>query len=316
MLKLSVITPTLNQGRFIEKAMRSVLDQGYEPLEFIVVDGGSTDETVEVLRSYDDRIDWWISEPDQGQTDALGKGLARATGDVIAYLNSDDYYLPDAFSTAIGALERTRDAGWVAGAALDLDEEGRPTDFGKWVPLPPSHYEKWPRGRQWWVTFPWGVPQPSCFWRRRLFDRYGGFRRDMHFAFDLEFMVRLALAGEMPLLLPDNVLSARILHEDAKSADTSRWRAENRLIWRTHRGSLTRAERAFRFVGMVTGPLTSAYRHVSRWLRAGLHLVLARVVHPVLRLGGDLLERVPEPIRPRIRNRDRHPEVRDERSDR
>src|SRR6185369_5500635 len=106
-MKLSVITPTLNQGAFIERAIRSVLDQGYPDLEYLVVDGGSTDGTLDVVRRYEDRIDWWVSEPDKGQTDAIGKGIDRATGDVIAYINSDDYYLPGAFEKALTALGGT-----------------------------------------------------------------------------------------------------------------------------------------------------------------------------------------------------------------
>ena len=122
-LKLSVITPSLNQGAFIERTIRSVLDQGYENLEYLVVDGGSTDQTVGVIERYSDRIDWWVSEADAGQTDAIDKGLERATGDVIAYINSDDYYLPGAFATALGALERSG-ASWVAGAAINVDPRG------------------------------------------------------------------------------------------------------------------------------------------------------------------------------------------------
>src|SRR5215212_1922098 len=113
--KLTIITPSFNQGRFIEKTIASVLDQGYENLEYIVVDGGSTDETLDVLERYDDRLAWWVSEPDGGQTDALNKGLRRATGDIVAYINSDDHYLPGAFEHAVGALERSG-ATWAAGS--------------------------------------------------------------------------------------------------------------------------------------------------------------------------------------------------------
>ena len=112
--KLSIITPSLNQGSSSREAIRSVLDQGYENLEYLIVDGGSTDSTVETIRRHEDRIAWWVSEPDAGQTDALNKGLARATGDVIAYINSDDYYLPGAFETALGVLQRAAPPGWPA----------------------------------------------------------------------------------------------------------------------------------------------------------------------------------------------------------
>jgi glycosyltransferase involved in cell wall biosynthesis len=296
LLKLSVITPTLNQGPFIERAILSVLDQGYGRLEYLVVDGGSTDETVEVIRRYEDRIDWWVSEPDEGQTEAINKGLARASGDVIAYLNSDDYYLPGAFETALGALEQNG-ASWVAGAAINVDEEDRPreTPLGQvWVPTAPDHEEYRPPGPLGLVIYPWCVAQPASFWRRELFDRYGGFRRDMHYAFDVEFMTRLAIEGELPLLLPDKRLAACVLHNEAKSSVASLWDPEYQRMRRLHRRRLSLAER-LRLrrlqLGKPLRPLTQPIRH--------------RVVGPSIKFAGDLLEHVPEPIRPKIRTRDR-----------
>jgi glycosyltransferase involved in cell wall biosynthesis len=293
-LKLTIITPTLNQGRFIERAILSVLDQGYAPLEYLVLDGGSTDETADVIRRYEERIDWWVSEPDAGQTDALNKGLARATGDVIAYLNSDDYYLPGAFETALGALERNG-ASWVAGAAINVDEHDRPGPGAEdpvWVPLPPRAFEGWPHGRQWWVSRPWLVPQPSTFWRRALFDRYGPFRQDMHFGFDAELMIRLLLAGEEPLLLPEERLSARVFHPQAKSADLSRTDPDLARVIQLHRAALTRRERLLLRVSPVLERL--------QWA-----LPPRKLLHRLMRLTGDLLEYVPERIRPKIRRRDR-----------
>jgi glycosyltransferase involved in cell wall biosynthesis len=263
----------------------------------MIVDGGSTDETLEVIERYADRIDWWVSEPDEGQTHAIGKGLERATGDVFAYINSDDYYLPGAFDTALGALE-SNDASWVAGAAINVDEHDRPgpgREEPVWPPWPPERFEKRPRGRQWWLTAPWLVPQPSSFWRRELFERYGGFRRDMHFGFDAEFMIRLALAGEMPLLLPEEKLSARVFHPEAKSADLSRTDPDLRRIVEIHRQSLNRRERVL----LSLMPLIARLQWLSpAGLRRG-------VVDPLARLGGNLLEHVPERIRPKIRTRDR-----------
>jgi glycosyltransferase involved in cell wall biosynthesis len=299
LLKLSVITPTLNQGKFIERTIRSVLDQGYENLEYMIVDGGSTDETLEVIERYADRIDWWISEPDEGQTDAINKGLERATGDVIAYLNSDDYYLPGAFETAIGALERS-DASWVAGAAINVDENDRPgpnpVEGPEWIPKPPHSEGRGPE-LFWIVAAPWGVAQPAAFWRRELFERFGPFRRDMHFAFDVEFMSRLALEGELPVMLPEDHLAARVYHEDAKSSDTRRWEPEYELMRRLHRRRLPLRER-------MLLRRWERYGHASRltrikgWIRFGL-------VHPVIRFAGKVLDLVPERIRPKIRTRDR-----------
>jgi glycosyltransferase involved in cell wall biosynthesis len=239
--KLSIITPSLNQGDFIERTIRSVLDQGYENLEYLVVDGGSTDSSVETIRRYEDRLAWWVSESDQGQTDAINKGLSRATGDVIAFLNSDDYYLPGAFETAIGALDRSG-APWVAGAARVVDEHDRPIDE-VWRPEPPSVTDHtWPHGRHWWMLSPWGVPQPSSFWRREVFERLGPFRRDMHYVFDTEFELRLVYNGLMPELIDDE-LSARVIHAEAKSADRTRWKREERQMIRVLRPTLTRTER-------------------------------------------------------------------------
>jgi glycosyltransferase involved in cell wall biosynthesis len=235
--KLSIITPSLNQGEFIEKTIRSVLDQGYENLEYLIVDGSSTDESVEVIRHYEDRIAWWVSEPDKGQTHAINKGLAVASGDVVAYINSDDYYLPGAFDTAISLLEGS-DALWAAGAARFVDEHGHFTEV--WRPMPPQALPI--KGRYWWALAPWSAPQPSSFWRRELQEEVGLFRRDMHYVFDAEYMLRFIYAGHFPALT-DEELSVRVVHPAAKSADPKLFRKEERRLAGIFRPQLTRTER-------------------------------------------------------------------------
>jgi glycosyltransferase involved in cell wall biosynthesis len=232
--KLTIITPSFNQAGFIEKTLRSVLDQGYDNLEYIVVDGGSNDGSVEIIRRFDARLAYWVSEPDAGQTDALNKGLARATGDIVAYINSDDYYLPGAFEHAVAGLERSG-ASWVAGKCHFVNVHGDDDDH-TWVPSLPV------KGRHRWVLDPWSAPQPATFWRRELFERHGPFRADMHYVFDTEFCVRLALAGELPTLV-EEPLAVRVVHDEAKSWDLRPFRQEQQRFVELFAPQLTRRER-------------------------------------------------------------------------
>ena len=100
-LKLTIVTPSFNQGRFLEETILSVLKQGYEPLEYMVIDGGSTDESVSIIRRCEDKLAYWVSEKDRGQVHAINKGLEKATGDIFAFINSDDVYLPGVFNAVM-----------------------------------------------------------------------------------------------------------------------------------------------------------------------------------------------------------------------
>lgn len=261
--RLSIVTPSFNQAAFIERTLQSVLDQGYSNLEYIVVDGGSSDGSPEIIERYADRLAWWVSEPDRGQTDALNKGLRRATGDIVAYINSDDYYLPGAFDAAVSSLTRS-DALWVAGSARFVDKHDAPTAL--WRPHLPA------RGRHWWLLDPWGVPQAATFWRREAFDRFGLFREDMHYVFDTEFGLRLAFAGHLPELI-DRDLAVRVEHDEAKSWDPRPFVAEQQRFIPLYRDALSARERTLLTLnrGLIsagfyrlTGAASRSYRTLKR----------------------------------------------------
>jgi glycosyltransferase involved in cell wall biosynthesis len=217
---ISVVTPTLNQASTLERTIRSVLEQPVE-VEYIVVDGGSSDDSVEILERYADRLAWWISEPDEGQSHGINKGLQHATGDVVAYINSDDYYTPDALARVTRTFAEHPTADWVVGACRYLHPDGSLDTV--WIPALPDG----PRAL--WVRDCWYVPQASSFWRRSCVERVGGFREDLHFAMDMEFGLRLAASGVLPLIIQDE-LAVRCHTEDAKSANTSRWLPELAII--------------------------------------------------------------------------------------
>ena len=120
-MKISIVTPSFNQGQFLESTILSVLDQDYPDLEYIIIDGGSTDNSLEVIRKYTDRISYWVSEPDEGQSHAINKGWSMATGDIIAWINADDVYCPGAFSLVAKAFENNPDAVMVIGSGSSYD---------------------------------------------------------------------------------------------------------------------------------------------------------------------------------------------------
>jgi glycosyltransferase involved in cell wall biosynthesis len=259
--RLTVITPSFNQAQYLERTLRSVLDQRYPELEYIVMDGGSTDGSVEILRRYDDHLSHWVSEPDGGQSWAINRGIERATGDVIAYINSDDYYLPGAFEAALPLFEDP-DVRWVAGATEYRETDGALETL--WLPRRPQG------SRARWIRSTWYVPQASSFWRRDVFEQFGLMRDDLNFVFDTEFGLRLALGGLQPVTF-DRPLAVRYLHDQAKSADGKRFNREFRKVSKDLRGELTRRERGLdRIVRLVRIPLHA--QHVARKRLGLLHL--------------------------------------------
>src|ERR1044072_6937840 len=142
-LKLSIITPSFNQGRFLEETILSVLKQGYEPLEYIIIDGGSTDESVEIIRRYEDRLAYWVSEKDRGQVHAINKGLARVTGDICAFINSDDVYFPGTFYAVRIHFEQHPEGQWVCGDTVMFGAGHETKVINAVVPRSAAHCLSW-----------------------------------------------------------------------------------------------------------------------------------------------------------------------------
>lgn len=179
---VSIITPSFNQGQFLEQTICSVLEQDYPAIEYFIVDGGSTDGSLEIIRSYAQRLAWWVSEKDGGQTDAINKGFARATGEILAWLNSDDTYLPGAVSEAVAFLQTHPDVGMVYGDANLTDKGG---DMIGRFPARQMDYRRLRRGSV-------HIPQQAAFFRAELWRRVGPLDPSFYFAMDYDLWVRLA----------------------------------------------------------------------------------------------------------------------------
>lgn len=180
---VTVVTPNLNQAAYLEEALRSVLLQDYPDLEYLVIDGGSRDGSVEVIRRYAPHLEYWTSEPDRGQSHALNKGLARATGEVVGWLNADDVYLPNTLKRVAMAFREDPELGLVYGDCLVLDE--RSGELRRWSGVgPPGCVALLVHGN--------GIPQPSAFVRRSVLERTGLLDESMHLAMDYDLWLRIS----------------------------------------------------------------------------------------------------------------------------
>jgi glycosyltransferase involved in cell wall biosynthesis len=219
---VSIVTPSYNQARYLEETILSVLNQDYPNLEYIVIDGGSTDGSLEIIRKYSDRLAWWVSEKDRGQTDAINKGFGRAQGEILAWLNSDDTYEPGAVREAAAYLAAHPEAGMVYGDARLIGEDGKQLGM---FPSRQTDYRKLLDG---YVH----IPQQTMFFRADLWHRLGPLDPDFYFAMDYDLWVRIAKVA--PLHYHPRLWANFRLHGDGKTniSDDRCWPEMMRVVVR------------------------------------------------------------------------------------
>jgi hypothetical protein len=234
--RISIVTPSFNQGRFLEECIVSVLNQGYPRLEYIVIDGGSTDASLEIIRRYQDRFSFWVSERDGGQADGINKGFGRATGDLVAWLNSDDFYLPGALMRIAEAYQKNPDASFYFGNGLRVDSAGRtlasffPDDrivFRREALLHGLNY----------------ILQPATAISRRHLLTAGDLDSELRYGLDTDLWLRLSALTE-PQPVPFNLAASREYGETKTASGAFPRVEELRRIAERHSG-----------IGMTPGAL-------------------------------------------------------------
>lgn len=208
--KISIVTPSFNQAGFLEETIRSVLLQNYPDLEYIIIDGGSTDDSLEIIKKYEKWLSYWISEPDTGQSNALNKGFRQTTGTIVAWLNSDDIYEIGSICK-VGILFNTiTDTDIIYGDGEYVDEECHHVDTGKSKCLENKDVAQF---------IPNQIFQPSLFFKRKILDQVGFLDESLHFAMDVDFWIR-AFANRKTFYT-ENILSKFRLHRSGKTTSAS-----------------------------------------------------------------------------------------------
>ncbi len=208
--KISIVTPSFNQGNFLEQTILSVLNQNYPNLEYIILDGGSTDNSVDIIRKYEDRITFWESKPDKGQADAIYRGFEKSTGDILAWINSDDYYLEEAFIRVGEFFLHHPEVQWAIGDGIFVDAHNN-----KLLDCycPPVDHDRL-------LHFGMTFLQPAMFIRREYFFKYGGFDRELKFSFDYDLVLRLSKSSPPGII--NSMLVAFRLHKQSKTEAKSK----------------------------------------------------------------------------------------------
>lgn len=207
--KISIVTPSFNQGEYLEQTILSVLNQNYPNLEYIIIDGGSTDNSVDIIKKYEDRITYWVSEKDKGQSHAINKGIKKCTGDLFAWINSDDYYEANAFRNVIDAYNENPDTDFIC-AYINLFEDKTNEVFLKHRMRVFNSPEK--------TIFKHSYNQQGSFWKTAIFNKIGTLNEHLDYVFDMEFWFRyIAEFGTKNVIKIDNTIANFRHHSTSKT---------------------------------------------------------------------------------------------------
>jgi glycosyltransferase involved in cell wall biosynthesis len=254
--RISLITPSLNQGKFIEATIQSVLSQNYPNLEYIVMDGGSSDNTVDILKRYSDQLKW-VSEKDKGQTDAINKGLRMANGEILAYLNADDVFLPETLFKVAQIFMEHPETMWVTGQCRIVDEDNREIRR-----LITAYKNFWLRfGQRFMLLITDYISQPATFWRAKALEDFGYPDESLHYAMDYEYWLRL-YSKYPPLFIPE-YLAAFKIHPHSKNTNAGHKNVyidEERLAIQRHTNS----------------KLLLTLHDIHRWLMTAVYSIINR----------------------------------------
>jgi glycosyltransferase involved in cell wall biosynthesis len=263
--RISIVIPSLNQGRFIEETILSILGQAWPDIELIVIDGGSTDETLDIIRDYEASIDFWISEPDRGQADAINKGLRKATGDIVTWFGADDVYADGIFEAVAEAWRQNPNAIYAAPVA-NFYARGREQlvrPFGLSIE---NVVQYWKRQSRW--------HDPGLFWSRAVINAAGETDVSLRYAFDYDYLIRALQHAPVEYLA--QVAAGFRLHRQSKTiAQTESMMAETAAVSRRYWGLIENLDRAGFERSEFEARLRRAASKLMRLNRDGLSLLRA-----------------------------------------